>query len=157
MPLDLSAFRSFELMFIGHDSQIADLKKLADTKTLGHGYIFFGPDRVGKKTIALSLASYFETGEFLYRTGNILGDCLVILPDERKTIGIDEVRKVRGFLGQRPNRSPYRTVIIDNGECLTGESQNALLKISEDPPPSGLFIMIPVSYTHLTLPTTPYV
>ncbi|SRR6266481_1592408 len=72
----------------------------------------------------------------------ILNDCLVIGPGEAQSIGIDAVREVKNFLWQRPNVSPYRVLIIDQAELLTEEAQNALLKITEEPPESGVLILV---------------
>jgi len=127
-------------MIIGHATQTEELKKLFEEKTLGHGYIFFGPDLVGKKTVALHFANLLETGKF--ETPGILGDCLLLMPDQDGVIGIDSARKLKHFLSQRPNMSAYRTVIIDECHRLTEEAQNSLLKISEDTPRSGLIILV---------------
>lgn len=117
-----------------------ELKQLADAGALGHGYLFAGPARIGKRTVATSLAGYLETGEFAIPA--ILSDALLISPNDSNTIGIDEARALKSFLLERPNRSSRRTVIIDNAENLSDQAQNALLKVSEDPPPSALIILI---------------
>ncbi|MEK7212688.1 MAG: hypothetical protein AAB686_03345, partial [Patescibacteria group bacterium] len=130
-------------MIIGHQPLIRDLKALADERKLSHGYIFFGSRRIGKKCVALGLANYLETGEFSPNLKNQpLSDALVIGPDEQKSIGIDKIRDIKNFLWQMPNRSAYRTVIVDDCIHLTDEAQNALLKITEEPPASGLVILV---------------
>lgn len=145
-------------MMIGHKLLINSFEALAKSERLAHGYLFVGPEGVGKRLVALSFANFLENppaggGEFSARGGSafggdydeknpgILGDCLVIgLVDN--SIGVDEARKVKRFLAQRPNRSAYRTVIIDKAEYLTNEAQNALLKITEEPPLSALLILV---------------
>jgi DNA polymerase III delta prime subunit len=59
-----------------------------------------------------------------------------------ESIGIDAAREVKNFLWQKPNTSARRTLILDNAELLTTEAQNALLKITEEPPASSLLILI---------------
>lgn len=128
---------------IGHSQLINDLKNLAERGSLSHAYAFWGSERVGKRTVAQSFAHYLETKTFSPPSAHtVLFDCLLIEPDEERTIGIDAVRRIRHFLGQRPVKSSYRTVIIDGGHAVTREAQNALLKISESPPPSALLIII---------------
>ena len=139
-------------MIIGHTAIIADLKKSAGQKSFGHGSIFFGASRAGKRQVALGLAHYFETGEFDVADRKVLQDVLVISPDTEGTIGIDVVREIRHFLSQMPNISPYRTLIIDRGEYLTTQAQNALLKITEEPPAHALIIIVMDDYERL-LPT----
>jgi len=128
---------------VGNKEIIDKLKNLADKRELAQGYLFFGPDGVGRRQVALGLASYLEEGIFDYdKRKSILGDCLLIDSGEENSIGIDQSRDIKRFFGERPNRSDYRLVIIDGGELLTKEAQNALLKISEDPPASAVLIIV---------------
>ena len=127
---------------VGHEHLVHDLTRLADGRDLSHAYLFWGPEKVGKRTVALALANYLQKGAFVYEEGRVLHDSLFVDSGEKSSIGIDAIRAIRNFLSQKPNISHYRTAIIDGGELLTDESQNALLKISEDPPPSALLILI---------------
>ena len=140
-------------MIIGHDAIISDLKQFADRRALSHAYIFFGAARIGKRLVAAGLAGYLETGDFSADpNARILSDALIISPGTENSIGIDRIREIKNFIWQMPNRSPYRTVIIDGGENLTPEAQNALLKINEEPPSQGLIILVVNDYERL-LPT----
>ncbi len=136
---------------IGHERTIADFKDLVQRDALGHGYLFFGSSMVGKKTIAVGLGSFLEKGTFEPPTGGeVLQDTKIIdvdfmrtiNPDTKDSIGIDAVREIKNFLWQKPNSSVRRTLIIDNAELLTTEAQNALLKITEEPPVSSLLILV---------------
>jgi len=131
-------------MIIGHERIIADLKRLADGRRLAHGYLFFGPPRTGKRTVALGLAEHLEGFGFdaAPLRGAPLSDALLVRPDAERTIGIDQIRDLRNFVSQFPNQSPCRTVIIDDAEMMTREAQNALLKVAEEPPASALIILI---------------
>ena len=121
---------------IGHEKTIADLKSLHARGALSHGYIFHGPAMVGKKTAAREFATYLED------EANVLSDFMLVAPGENSSIGIDAVREIRNFLWQKPNVSPRRTLVIDDAEMLTTEAQNALLKITEEPPASSLLILV---------------
>lgn len=131
-------------MIIGHEEIIKDFKKLADARGLAHGYILFGPPRIGKKLFALHLANYFETGSFSfeYRAGAPLADLILVSPGEEKSVGIDQIREIKNFLRQMPNRSPYRTVVIDEAERMTDEAQNALLRVAEEPTSYALILVV---------------
>jgi DNA polymerase-3 subunit delta' len=144
---------------IGHEKIIADLKSLHKRGELSHGYIFFGPAMVGKRTAARAFANFLEKGEFESNEGtnedggdSVLSDMMLISPGENGSIGIDAVREIRNFLWQKPNVSTRRTLIIDDAELLTTEAQNALLKITEEPPASSLLILI-TSDAESILPT----
>ena len=128
-------------MLLGRENLIRDFKALADRQALGQGYIFFGPAGVGKRSFAESLAFYLERQEFTLPEAAVLQDAMRIAPKEG-TLGIDVIREIRRFLWQKPNLSKYRTVILDGAEYLTDEAQNALLKITEEPPASGLLLLI---------------
>ena len=153
---------------IGHDALIADLTALHERGALGHGYIFYGPTMVGKRTAAVALGHFLEKGTFMSEFGvrdggreTVLQDTTIIDlafmrfldPDASgDSIGIDAVREVKNFLWQRPAASTRRTLIIDGAELLTTEAQNALLKVAEEPPASSLLILV-TSDTESILPT----
>jgi len=138
-------------MLIGHKKIIKDLSTFVKNETLGHGYIFFGPGMVGKRMVAQALANFLETGTFETPNDHVLlQDAKTIDiaymksldPDTKDSIGIDAVREIKNFLWQKPNASTRRVLIIDGVEFLTTEAQNALLKITEEPPASSLLILI---------------
>jgi DNA polymerase-3 subunit delta' len=139
-------------MILGHKKIVADFKKLTDSGALGHAYLFYGPAMVGKRTFATALARFLEKGVFEPpEEGEVLQDSKVIdvafakrLDPEKKgdSIGIDAAREIKNFLWQKPNVSPRRTLILDEVEFLTTEAQNALLKITEEPPASSLIILV---------------
>lgn len=129
---------------VGHTLLVKNFRALVKSERLAHGYLFFGSEGVGKRLFALSLANFLENGEFDFDEDKqlIFNDLILIEPNENKTIGIDAVRELKNFLSQRPNKSLRRTAIIDEAEFLTTEAQNALLKITEEPPESSLLILI---------------
>ena len=126
-------------MLIGHRVIIKDLKRLADRGELSHGYVFWGPAMVGKRVVAEALANYLESGDF--EEPKLIQDFLRISPDEKNTIGIDRVREIKNFLWQKPALSARRTVVLDDAQCMTTDAQNALLKITEEPPASSLILL----------------
>jgi DNA polymerase III subunit delta' len=127
---------------IAHREILSDLKSLNERGTLGHGYIFHGLSMVGKKLAAIEFANYLEHETFEVNNDRILSDMMLISPVGNGSIGIDAVREIRNFLWQKPNASSRRTLIIDEAELATTEAQNALLKITEEPPVSSLLILI---------------
>jgi len=129
------------MRIIGHERVWELLQSQIARRALPHAYLFWGQDMVGKHTIARACAVLLERNIFS-DDNHILNDCLEIYPNETRTIGIDRIRELRYFASQKPNVSPYRTVIIDEAHLLTDEAQNALLKIAEDPPASMFLILI---------------
>ena len=135
-------------MLIGHEKLIGDFKELVKKNTLANCYLFFGQPRVGKKLFALCFANYLEIGGF-HEPEKVLTDFLLIGPDEKGTIGIDRMRQLRNFLWQKPFASSRRTAVIDDSEAMTGDAQNVILKIAEEPPESSLIIIIASDYERL--------
>lgn len=131
-------------MLIGLEKFREDFKKLIDNRRLSHAYLFFGEEennREKKFSFAQSLANFLENSKFEL-PNLLLNDILIILPDEKGTIGIDNIRILKNFLWQKPINSRRKTVIIQNAKRLTPEAQNAALKIVEEPPESALIIFI---------------
>jgi DNA polymerase-3 subunit delta' len=128
------------MTILGHERVISHLTGLAGARALPHGYIFFGPEGVGKQTVALALASYFEKGVF--EPSQPLSDCMVVAPGASGTLGIEAVREVRRMVWQTPLAAPYRTVIVNDAHRMTDEAQHALLKAAEEPPVHALLILI---------------
>ena len=58
------------------------------------------------------------------------------------TIPIDEVRRLRGFLGHTAAEGTWRVVIVDTADDLNPNAANALLKSLEEPPTRTVFILL---------------
>ncbi len=126
----------------GHEEILRALDRQVKDGTLGHAYLFYGDEGIGKATCAKLLAYALETGAF-EETPSLLLDAHVLLPEEGETtIGVDAARFVKEFLFQKPFCSPRRTVIIPDANLLTNEAQSALLKIVEEPPASSLILFV---------------
>jgi DNA polymerase-3 subunit delta' len=57
-------------------------------------------------------------------------------------ISVDEVRRLRGFLGLTGAGGGWRVVIVDSADELNANAANALLKSLEEPPPRALFLLV---------------
>ncbi len=134
-------------MLIGHEKLTGDFKELAAKNDLSGSYLFFGQPRIGKKLFAVCLANFLEKREF--EEPKILSDFLIVEPDIRGTIGIEQARELKNFLWRKPAASPRRTAVINDSEAMTAEAQNAILKIAEEPPESSLLIIIARDPEHL--------
>lgn len=128
-------------MITGHEQLWVSFEKQVRENALGHAYLFFGDAQVGKATFALCLATLIEKGVFESPV-EPLSDMVHFLPNEKGSIGIDEVRALKRFLWQTPFNSHKRVAIVDGAHTLTPEAQGAMLKIVEEPPAHGLLILI---------------
>jgi DNA polymerase-3 subunit delta' len=67
-------------------------------------------------------------------------------------ISVDEVRRLRAFVGHTVGGEGWRVVIVDSADELNIAAANALLKSLEEPPPRALFLLV-TSRPNALLPT----
>ncbi len=126
-------------------------KKSIDNGHLSHAYIFSGQEMIGKRTFTLELAAKINKSE------NSLNnpDTFTVTADSSESgesIPIGKVREAKNFLSLSAYHGPYKFVIIDDADKMTVESQNAFLKILEEPSASSIIIMV-TAYPEVLLPT----
>lgn len=76
----------------------------------------------------------------------------VYILGEDESVGVDDIRQITQFLALSPHYARRKIVLIRNAETLNVSSQNALLKMLEEPPSYGLFILVAEKLKRL-LPT----
>lgn len=119
---------------------------------LAHGYLFKGPDGVGKRLFGRSLAASVNCRERKdvdgcgrcssckkYSSGNH-PDFIVIRP-EKGTIRINTIREMIKSLSYPPYESSRRVVLLEDIHTMRREASNSLLKTLEEPPEDNLFIL----------------
>ena len=125
-----------------------------------HFYMVSGPAGSGKNTLArlLSAALMCESGEKTCMKCNtcrkILSgthpDCITVTDPEHKHVAVKLVRQIRDDMFIRPNEGNKKIYIFP--QELGVEGQNALLKILEEPPSYGVFLLLTENAQQL-LPT----
>ncbi|PIR03653.1 MAG: hypothetical protein COV59_05715 [Candidatus Magasanikbacteria bacterium CG11_big_fil_rev_8_21_14_0_20_39_34] len=132
-------------MILGHKDILHFFEKVMGAGKLSHAYLFDGPEAIGKKTVALHLASTLLQKQT---------DELSICPDffllerqkdaktgkQKKDIDIEQIRNLRTFLSR--TSSSKKVVIIDGADFLNIHSSNALLKTLEEPPENAFMFLI---------------
>lgn len=69
-------------------------------------------------------------------------DLLVLKkPDEKKSIGIEDAKKSRKFLAEKPFFKSKKVIVIESAHLLTTEAQNSLLNSLEESPAYALIIL----------------
>ena len=152
---------------IGHRRLIDLLARSIDHDSLPPSLLFTGPDRPGKRLVAVSVAQALNclapTSELsrdacgrcsacVRIARDVHPDVLVVEPGDSGSIKIEQVRDVVERSAYRPFEGRRRVVIIDEAEALLPQAQNALLKTLEEPPSSSLFILL-AELPDLLLPT----
>jgi DNA polymerase-3 subunit delta' len=154
----------FSSDIVGHDKPLATLRRALAQDRLHHAYLFIGPEGVGKKTVALSLAKAVHCREIGRDFCGRCDSCVRIEnhnhPDVRlvgplpgkKEIAIEQVRALERELNYRAFSNGKKIAVVDPAPLMNSSAQNALLKTLEEPPAGAVLIMISTSAGGL-LPT----
>jgi len=142
---------SFEKI-LGQEKAIGMLKGYLESTRLSGGYLFLGPEGVGKKLASLELAKALNCQQDLPNACDKCVSCRKIdnnqhpdihfITKEDDEIKIEDIRNLQKEISFRPYEGRKKVFIIDNAHKLTIEASNALLKVLEEPPESSLIILI---------------
>ena len=117
---------------------------------ISHFYLISGPVGAGKKTLSklLSAAIHCKSPQKpclqcpacrKVMTDNH-PDVITVTDPEHKNVSVKIVREIREDMFIRPNESDRKIYVFP--QSLGDEGQNALLKVLEEPPPYGVFILL---------------
>ena len=73
---------------------------------------------------------------------SICADVIFIDSQNKKSISINEVRKIKNDSIIKPVECNFKIYIFKNAQNLTEQAQNALLKIFEEPPKHIIFLLL---------------
>lgn len=125
---------------IGHDNIKNQMFISIDNNTFSHAHIISGEDGIGKSLIAREAASEFLSREGLH--GFKVDIVEFKLLEDKKSIGIDEVKNIIREANRKPTVGKNKVIIIYNSDKITETAQNALLKTVEEPPDGIVIIML---------------
>ena len=141
--------------FIGNIKSVNLLKKALERGALNHAYLFSGPEKVGKFTLAKMFALSAIAGEQLnLDIDNInrdaLLDLVIVEPEilekkgilKQRDIPIELIRNSKQSLSLFPYHGKYKILIVNDAHRMTIASQNALLKVLEEPNPTTIIILV---------------
>jgi len=135
---------------IGHEKQKAILLKLAERGSIPHALLFSGPEKVGKKMMALEFAKMiFSKSSDINLNEN---PDFFMVSSLGKEIKIEEIRQLQEKLSLKPYCHPFKIGIIDDAHLMKKEAQNAFLKTLEEPKGDSILILI-TSYPYMLLGT----
>lgn len=137
---------------IGHDKIIEFLNLSIGRHTISHAYLFYGPENVGKETVALDFVVNLFTQNLDQADKKKTEEQIVkkVHPDifwpekikDKKNIGVDQIRNLRTNLSLKPFSGLYKVVIMRQAELMTVEAINAFLKTLEEPPYKSVIILL---------------
>lgn len=79
-------------------------------------------------------------------------DIITVDDPDHKAMTVDPIRAARSDMFIRPNEGKRKIYIIPRGQDMNESAQNALLKILEEPPDYGVFLILSTNAERL-LPT----
>jgi DNA polymerase III delta prime subunit len=123
---------------IGFELIEENLKRNFEANKLHHGIIIAGKKGIGKASFIKQFCQ-----KILHSNGEANADFRIVEKiDDKKTIGIEEIRKQSEFLNQTSAISEYKFLIIDSACELTSQASNSLLKTLEEPKNNNFLILI---------------
>ncbi|MCX7704044.1 MAG: hypothetical protein N2234_08135 [Planctomycetota bacterium] len=133
--------KKYFLNILGQDRATDFLSRILHSKHIHHGFIFLGPEGVGRFSTAIHFASALNNIPF--ENWQSCPRILVLSRKEKESIGIDTVRdELLPFFALRTEPEHWRVAIVKEAETLTEDAQNALLKTLEEPPLRSVLIFI---------------
>lgn len=133
--------------FIGDEALINNFKQRCLKNTLSHAHLIAGEDGVGKGKLANILAKFILNGDLDREYVDIIN-----YSSEKSSFGVDDVRDIIEEVYKKPFEKDKKVIIIHEGNKLTIQAQNALLKTIEEPP-KGVYIIILCESLELILDT----
>lgn len=138
---------------IGNEKTTETVKNFIKEGRIPHAILIVGDNAAKAKQLADFLAQAIVCGKSEAPCGmcdncraaesNNHPDITVTAPeDNKKSIAVDQVRELRKEAFIRPHKADKRVFIIDKADTMNASSQNALLKVLEEPPETVMFVLI---------------
>lgn len=151
---------------IGQDAVKEYFKNAIKYNKVSHAYIINGERSAGKEFIANIFAMALQC-ENLDEETEPCGEChsckqalshnqpdiIRVSHEKPNTVGVEDIRtQINRNIAIKPYSSPRKIYIMNEGEKMTPQAQNALLKTLEEPPDYAV-ILILTTDTSALLPT----
>lgn len=150
---------------VGQEQLKEHLYNALTTNKVSHAYIINGERSSGKEFIAKIFAMALqcenrqgiEPCQECHSCKQALSgnhpDIIFITHEKPNTISVDDIRsQINGDIAIKPYSSPKKIYIINEGEKMTVQAQNALLKTLEEPPEYAVILILTTNVNSL-LPT----
>lgn len=137
----------------GNTGLVNNLRSAIENKRVNHAYIFDGAAGSGKLMLAKTFAKTLNCVEGGSKPCNKCKSCIsfdsdnnpdiiYVREDDGKNIKVDTVReKINREINIKPYSYKYKIFIIEHGDTMNVQAQNAFLKTLEEPPEYGIFLI----------------
>lgn len=149
---------------VGQEQLKEHLQNAIAMNKVSHAYIINGERNAGKEFIAkvFAMALQCEKKEVepcgechscKQALSNNQPDIIYISHEKPNTIGVEDIRaQINNDIVIKPYSSPRKIYIVNEGEKMTPQAQNALLKTLEEPPEYAVILILTTNVEAL-LPT----
>ncbi len=138
---------------VGNSKIALAISNALKEKRLPHAILIEGDVGSGRHTLASYLSAAAAcSGEDVpcgacrnceLHKANSHPDIMVTAPEDgKKNIAVSQIRALRNEAYIKPHLASCRVFIIDFADTMNEQSQNALLKVLEEPPGNAVFILI---------------
>jgi len=137
---------------LGNDQLKENLIKSLQKGHISHFYLISGPTGSGKRTLAQLMAAAILCKD-THRPclscnvcrkvmANTHPDFITVDDPEKKTVPVDLIRKARDDIYIQPNEADRKIYLFPRAQDMGIPGQNALLKVLEEPPAYGVFLLL---------------
>lgn len=137
---------------LGNDRLKENLNRSLARGHISHFYLICGPEGSGKHTLARLLAAAILCQKEDKPCGSCLScrkvrdgvhpDFITVDDPEKKTVSVELIRRARADMYVRPNESEHKIYLFPRAQDMGLPGQNALLKVLEEPPAYGVFLLL---------------
>ena len=136
---------------LGNSRIKRNLTSAMQKEKISHFYVISGPEGSGRSTLIRLLTAAIQCqgtdkpcmqcAACRKALSGTHPDIITVDDPEKKNLPIDLIRKARADVYIRPNEGNKKIYVIPRAKDMRPEAQNALLKILEEPPAYGVFIL----------------